>query len=254
MAFKITHPKGKLATGFLEDACLLYVKVQTPEVDTKYKKVQFSVQAAVCKKDAIAYRKAFPENKVTKMSNSDFTERFKIEPPFEGKFQFVVRFVQDAKAKKASSAFKVKAGEEYPYKTPLRPKVFIPGQTKGKVKDITMDKLVSNGSIGNISFAGVTGPDGGQTLYPRLRGVLVTEFIEYVQENSSPFGSVEEDDELDEDLDDIGSGGGFGDVDDDNDDDLSEPDDLDDLDDDNDDLPLVDEEDDDEDDDFDFDD
>lgn len=182
-------------TGVIEDVFFFYTKIQTPSLKYQSKnEKEYTVDCVVDKATARKFKKAFPKNSCKDYENDDFLEKFNVEEvPFpKQEEQFVVKLKADSQIKKdvTVNGEKLKKGDEVPYSWGTRPKVFVPAGTEGKVKDITMESLVGNGSQGTVAFKVLTNDYG---TFPQLTGILVTELVEYEGSggSGSPFGEVE---------------------------------------------------------------
>lgn len=148
----------------LENVVFAYVKIQNPVKKYQSEDTEFSVDAIVSKAQAKAWNKQFAKQKAKEVDNAEFTEKYKIDPPFPDQDeQYVI------KVKKAH----IKGGVEQPEK--YRPRVFVavPG---AKAVDRTFDILPANGSKGKLSYRETTNDFG---IFSQLNSILVEELIEY---------------------------------------------------------------------------
>lgn len=144
---------------------LAYVKVQQP--DFKYGSTtekEFSTDLVVEKADAKAWNKEFQKQKAKVVDRDDFERIYKIEPPFEGDELFVIKLKKQAQYKDGT-----------PIPDAVRPRVFVKGGN-GKLQDVTKDVLVSNGSVGTVSYD-VRENDFGK--FASLKAIRVDKLIEY---------------------------------------------------------------------------
>jgi len=179
---------GKKTTGKIEDVVFAYVKLQSGSTKYQSKDIEYTVDVVVDKATAKEFKKAYPKNSVKDFENAEFTEKFKIEPPFPSQDeQFVIKLKAAAQLKAAAPAANLEAGDMIPYEWNSRPKVFVP--VEGGVEDITLTVLVANGSKGDVAFT-VNSNDFGT--FPQLTGILVKDLIEYEAAggSSSAFGTV----------------------------------------------------------------
>lgn len=171
----------KRGAGRINDVVFCYTKIQEPtfKYGSKTDK-EYSVDVVVDKATAKAWKKKFPKNSVKELDNDEFARIFKIDPPYKGDEQYVL---------KVKARAQNKDGDPIPYEWNTRPKVFVP--EGDAVVDVTMSKLVSNGSKGDVAFSISNGDFG---TFPQLTGILVTNLIEYVSSggNGNPFGKVKE--------------------------------------------------------------
>ena len=179
---------GKKTTGKIEDVVFAYVKLQSGSTKYQSKDIEYTVDVVVDKATAKEFKKAYPKNSVKDFENAEFTEKFKIDPPFPSQDeQFVIKLKAAAQLKAAAPAANLEAGDMIPYEWNSRPKVFVP--VEGGVEDITLTVLVANGSKGDVAFT-VNSNDFGT--FPQLTGILVKDLIEYEAAggSSSAFGTV----------------------------------------------------------------
>ncbi len=180
---------GKKTTGKIEDVVFAYVKLQSGSTKYQSKDIEYTVDVVVDKATAKEFKKAYPKNSVKDFDNAEFTEKFKIDPPFPSQDeQFVLKLKAAAQLKAAAPAANLEAGAMIPYEWASRPKVFVP--VEGGVEDITLTVLVANGSKGDVAFTVNTNDFG---TFPQLTGILVKELIEYEAVGggaSSVFGTV----------------------------------------------------------------
>lgn len=175
--------------GRIKDVVLCYVKMQ--DGSFKYQSTtekEYTVDCVVDKATAKAFKKSFPKNGYKEVDTADFNNIYKIDPPLpENDEQFLIKLKTNADMKSDVPKHNLKVGDTVPYKWSTRPKVYLP--VNGGVSDITMSKLISNGSVGDVAF-NITENTFGK--FPKLTGILVTDLIEYTQqeEGFSEFGEV----------------------------------------------------------------
>ena len=174
--------KGKITNCYF-----CYVKLQ--EGSYKYQsqtEKEYTVNCIVDRDTAKAFKKAFPKNGYKEVETSEFENIYKIEPPFAGDEQYVIKLKSNANLKADVPKAGLLIGDIIPYEWSSRPKAFI--NVDGGVKDITMTTLISNGSKGDVAFR-VNENSYGK--FPQLTGILVTDLIEYISEKEdSDFGKV----------------------------------------------------------------
>lgn len=164
--------------AIIENVTFLFTKIQNPV--PAYNKVdsEWSVDVVVSKKDAKQIKKDFPKTSLKEFDNDDFKEKFGIEPPFPNQEeQFILKF------KKSH----IKGGKETPEK--YRPRVI--QQVGDERVDITFDKLVGNGSKGDISYRVKETDTYGN--FVELQAILVKELVEYQSKSggvTDEFGPV----------------------------------------------------------------
>lgn len=168
MGFKKVSEKRAMLQG----VHLYYVKIAEP--GTKYQSTdkQYSVNALLKKEDVKEYLKIFSKARIQKLEADEFKEKFRTSAPYEANMYYVVAIKADLNEFNAP-------GGKFPVK------VYEP--VGGKVKDITKEKLVGNGSVGDISiYINETKSFG---THPKLEGVLVKELVTFIGSGSSnPFG------------------------------------------------------------------
>lgn len=155
----------------LENVHLMYVKMQKPVNKFESEDKEFTL-TFVCDEDTSdSFSEKFPKASVKKIKTEQFEEKHKFKPPFlDDKNQYVIKMSVRAEFKDKASGEMV----EMPYFYDTRPKVY--ELTGGKAVDVTMNKLVGNGSKGHIQYAVSSNSFG---TFPYLRAVLITDMIEY---------------------------------------------------------------------------
>lgn len=129
---------------------------------------------------ADAFAKLYPKQAATKVKSVDFKEKYKCElPDWAQKNVYVIQLKKNVK---------LANGEPVPDK--YRPRCF---EQQGNSRvDITLTKLVANGSVGTLSidhFDSAHGP------IARLKNILVTDLIEYERTENNYESGSEFDDE-----------------------------------------------------------
>jgi len=175
--------------GKILDGVFCYIKLQggSFKYNSKTEK-EWTVDIVVDKTTAKAYKKMFPKNSCKEYDNEEFTERFKIDPPFEKQDeQFIVKVKADANLKADVHKLGLSKGDEVPYEWNTRPKLFTPFEDG--VKDVTMEVLAANGSKGDAAIKILENDFG---TFSQLSGILVKDLIEYESDGSSgsDFGKV----------------------------------------------------------------
>ena len=161
--------------AIVSNVTFIYTKIQNPV--PAYNKVdsEWSVDVVMSKKDAKAIKKDYPKTSLKEYDNADFVEKFGFEVPFPGQDeQFIIKF------KKSH----IKNGKETPEK--YRPRV-IQELADGSRVDVTFEKLVGNGSKGDLSYRIKETDTYGN--FVELQAILVKELVEY----QSKAGAVTED-------------------------------------------------------------
>lgn len=161
--------------AIVSNVTFIYAKVMNPV--PAYNKVdsEWSVDVVMSKKDAKAIKKDYPKTSLKEYDNADFVEKFGFDVPFpEQDEQFIIKF------KKSH----IKNGKETPEK--YRPRV-IQELADGSRVDVTFEKLVGNGSKGDLSYRIKETDTYGN--FVELQAILVKELVEY----QSKAGAVTED-------------------------------------------------------------
>lgn len=149
----------------VQNVTFIYAKIMNPVPAYNKVDTEWSVDVVMSKKDAKAIKKEFPKTSLKEYDNDEFVEKFNIEAPFpEQDEQFVLKF------KKAHR----KNGRETPEK--YRPRV-IQELEDGSRVDVTFDKLVGNGSKGDLSYRIKETDSYGN--FVELQAILVKELVEY---------------------------------------------------------------------------
>lgn len=162
-------------SGKISDVKFAYVKIRTPTKKYKSEETEYSVDVIVNKATAKEMKKRFPKNGVREVSTEEFEDKYKFEAPYPDQDeQFVLRFKTNSHTND---------GTEKPYEWSSRPKVYVPDGDK--VRDVTRDVRVANGSGGVVAF-NISETEYG-TIH-HLSGILVKDMIELQERNSTPFG------------------------------------------------------------------
>lgn len=151
--------------AIVSNVTFIYAKIMNPV--PAYNKVdsEWSVDVVMSKKDAKAIKKDYPKTSLKEYDNADFVEKFGFEVPFpEQDEQFIIKF------KKSH----IKGGKETPEK--YRPRV-IQELEDGSRVDVTFEKLVGNGSKGDLSYRIKETDTYGN--FVELQAILVKELVEY---------------------------------------------------------------------------
>ena len=165
-------------SGKISDVKFAYVKLNVASKKYQSQDTEYSVNVIVDKTTAKEMKKLFPKNKVRDVPTEEFEAKYKFAPPYPDQDdQFVLNFKTNSHQKKN--------GEEIPYEWSNRPKVYVP-DGEGKVKDVTRELRVANGSGGVVAFT-ITETDFG-TIH-HLTGILVKDLIELPEyKRQTPFG------------------------------------------------------------------
>ena len=157
----------------IKDVVFAYVKIQQPALkyqsDSEY---EFTVDCIVSEKEAKAFKKKFKKQPPKEVPTEDFEKIFKIAPPYpDQEEQFVIKLKKPAQFKNKQT------GRMDPIPDKYRPRVLVPGDN-GKLKDITFDTLVSNGSTGVVQMEVM---DNSFGTFAKLKAIRVDNLIEYQQ-------------------------------------------------------------------------
>lgn len=158
---------------------LLFVMVDRPrDCYEKDKGKEWQAQIAVTDEDFVdAYEECYPKNSVKKVKAVDFEETYKCPLPEDaGKNLWVITLKKNTK---------LANGEPVPDK--YHPRAF--EQQGSNRVDITMTKLVGNGSKGTVSIDTYVNEKGN---IARLKNILVTDLVEYVKPEGSSYNPGDE--------------------------------------------------------------
>ena len=165
--------------AILSNVTFFYTKIMNPVPAYNKADSEWSVDVVVDKKTAKQVKKDFPKTSLKEFDNDDFQEKFGVAPPFPSQDeQYILKF------KKSH----IKNGKETPEK--YRPRV-IQELSDGSRVDITFDKLVGNGSKGDLSYRVKETDSYGN--FVELQAILVKELVEYQSKSggvTDDFGSV----------------------------------------------------------------
>lgn len=177
----------KKEEGYLRDGVFAYVCIDTPTLKYQEKvKKEFKVSFVVDEDTADLWEESFPKNKARKVKTSDFEDHFKMKPVFpDEKNQYIITVKSDAFFKSDWKEFK--EGDALPKN--MGPRVYEPA-ADGKVREITHEKLVGNGSKGDIRFTINTNDYGS---FPQLKAILVSELVPYERKINTGFGELVDD-------------------------------------------------------------
>lgn len=176
----------------INDVVFCYTKIQ--QADFKYQsktEKEWSVDCVVDKATAKRWNKEFPKQKAKEVDSEDFEKSFKIKPPYEGDEQYIIKLKKNAQYFKGDDMF--------PTPDAYRPRVFVTGED-GKLRDVTKDVLVANGSKGTVSFDTIENSYGK---FAQLKAIRVDELIEYKKEGGASFDELGEVGSLADDFSDI---------------------------------------------------
>lgn len=167
--------KGKINRAIITGATVYYAQLQKPrpvfeqrDMGNNATKTEWTVDLIVSEDTADEYDAVFNKQSSTKISKAEFIKRYKIEDESE---------LPDPKAKKffllkVKHAAQKKDGE--PIDTRMRPRAV--EIVDGKPVDITFDKLIGNGSKGDVLLRVATNDFG---TFSYLSVLKVTDMIEY---------------------------------------------------------------------------
>jgi len=163
--------------AILENVTFVYTKIQQPGTKYQSEEKEYSVDCIVSKTQAKEWNKKFQKQKARVVDNEDFATQYKIDPVFADQDeQYVVKLKQ-------ATAYK----DGTPLPDTRRPRVFNKNES-GRLVDITMSKLVGNGSKGAAEYSETSNDFG---TFARLSNIRVDSLIEYVQAGGTGLGEVE---------------------------------------------------------------
>lgn len=166
-------------SGKISDVTFAYVKINRPGKKYESEETEYSVDVVVNKATAKEMKKNFPKNGVREVETSEFEAKYKFAPPYPDQDeQYVLKFKTNSH---------MKDGNEVPYEWSNRPKVYVPDGDR--VKDITKDVMIANGSKGVVAFNISNGKFG--TIH-HLVGILVKDLVEREKRSQTPFGDESE--------------------------------------------------------------
>lgn len=154
---------------------LMYAKIAQSDKKYQSEDREYSVSIIVDEDVADAWDLKFKKQPAVKIKANEFEQTFKIPCPIENvKNVFQIRLKRDA----------LQSGSELDYK--YRPKVLL--DTKEGRVDVTLSRLIANGSYGKVSYYISTNEFG---TFARLQNILIDEenFKEYVLKGASGPGS-----------------------------------------------------------------
>lgn len=185
------NDKDEVTKGRIEDATLLYVRLQDGELALNSETdINLTVQVAVTEDTANNWKATFPKNGCREVPNEAFVKSYKTDPPYpHEEKQHVLRLKSRGTYQHDDPEREIKAGDLVPYDTPSRPKLY--EVRDGKPVDITKDVQPANGSRGTVAFRTANNKYG---TFPILSGVLVTDLIENQRQASiaSDFGITDD--------------------------------------------------------------
>lgn len=158
---------------------LLYVKIAQPE--TRFGDAKWKASAAISKKEMKRIKKEYPDlrKRFDALDPEEYLERFKVESPLADKDEDVYILNLD---QKAEITWKDKATGETKKRAMDQPKVLLKTDDMEKPRNITLESLVGNGSVGKVLAyhrRAKADKDGNVADVLSLGGVLVTHLIEY---------------------------------------------------------------------------
>lgn len=190
---QVKDAKGNTTSVMIKEGVLMYTKMTEERKGPVYEerklpkekqtRWEYSVDVVVDEDTADQFDELFPKQSAKKFLKKAFMEQYKIESDADfpealdskAKKFFVIKLRQGTHYEEKDKATKKKTGRWLPFSNEIRPRcVEVVGDKK---VDITLTKEVGNGSIGTV-IAKVTTSD----LYgnsAKLRGILVTNLLEY---------------------------------------------------------------------------
>lgn len=173
-----------MSNSQLSNVYFYYTRIQDPidgykTTDPLKKKYQTTV---VLSKDQYnEFKKKYPKNAGKGPIEADeFEKEFKTPVPAEFAGQALIYFLKlDVKAFK----FDKETEQAVPMADMYRPRVY--QNIDGKQVDVTMDKLVGNGSKGHLNYYEYKYTyEGTEGVAPRLGAILVTDLVEYERKDN----------------------------------------------------------------------
>lgn len=164
--------------GDLQNVYFYYTRIAEPQQKwqtTEPTDREYVTTVVVSQEQYKQFTAQFPKKKTTPLTNDEFVEKFKSQPPFpEQPLQYVLKFKQRAFKKDGA-----------PIAESLRPKVY---QFIDNVQTDITTTLIGNGSKGTIRYS-VWVPTNNPALGPaaNLFAVLVTDLVPYDKPNPNAF-------------------------------------------------------------------
>lgn len=158
---------------------ILYAAIQEPKNKYKSEDTEWSVQVAVDKETAKAWKKAYKKQPVKEFDRDEFMTQFKLTE-LHSSYDDVDEFYV-VTLKRGTKMKDKKTGEMVPVPDNIGPKVLL---RKGSIQeDITKTKLVANGSLGVVSIFHKESSEFGDSA--GLKNILITDLIEYVKSGAA---------------------------------------------------------------------
>jgi hypothetical protein len=179
-------------SGRISDVHFVYVRIQSPTKKYQSEETEYTVGVVVDEDTADAMKEKFKKNGVKEVKTAEFEDKYKFAPPYPSeKKQYILNFKTNSHMLDKDTNKLVPK----PYEWNIRPKVYVPDGDK--VKDVTRDLLVGNGSFGDVAF---NISDTSFGVIHNLAGILVKDLIERdPPANTTPFGEVVESNHHEED-------------------------------------------------------
>lgn len=155
---------------------LVYTCVKTPRNKYESEDKEWKTMVVVDEDTADIWNERHEKQTAKVVPNSKFEEKYKIEPVFDGKKQYLIKVAKDVL---------LANGEPVPEQ--YRPRVFVKNNV-GKLVNVTASKNVGNGSEGSVSIEIYENKYG---CFARLKNIKVDALVEYednYEEAGSEFG------------------------------------------------------------------
>lgn len=172
---------NKQDKGVLKNVVLAYAKIAEPSKKYKSEDLEYSVDCIIDKATAKVWNKQFPKKKATAYEVDEFEEKFKLSNPYPDEDEVYV-----VKLKKGAT----KDGVAFDAK--FRPKVFL--EDDEERVDITVSRLIANGTIADVSWRGMTNDFG---YFPQLNNIRIFKenFKEYISKGGTSSGDEFDDED-----------------------------------------------------------
>lgn len=161
---------------------LVFTCIQEPTKKYQSTEKEWKVGVVVDEDTADDWNDRYEKQPAKIVKTAEFEKIYKIKPVFpKAKKQYIITIKKDQLLANGEPV------PEYYF-----PKVFERSAASGKLREITQEKLVGNGSVGTVSFE-EWGNDYGD--FARLKNVLVDDLVEYERDDNvagSEFGDVEQ--------------------------------------------------------------
>lgn len=164
-----------MSVEILNGAVFFYTCIQTPTKKFESELTEWKTNAVVDKKSAKEWNKRFAKQKAKEVDNEEFVAKYKCNVPFpDQEEQYIIKLSQNTHNADGKEMYAPKVYQDI---------------GNNNVVDITMKKLVGNGSKGKAAYGVVENKFG---TFAKLNSICIFDLVEYGG-NANPFGNVVED-------------------------------------------------------------